>query len=128
MMFERIHHVEIVTSDIDRSAKFYTDILGFKVTLRRKGQTPPIKEVVFLELNNTTIEMFWVENPAASSTEQWQLGYRRIALEVKDIDRAVEYLKVKGVKMATDIRELDIARLVAIEDPDGLPIEIVQWK
>lgn len=127
-MFERIDHVEVITSDMESSIEFYTDILGFKVKRRRRVQKPPMEEVAFLELNNMTIEMFSMKDAAPPSKEQWQIGYRRIALEVKDIDKAVGYLKAKGAKIVTDIRDLDMARLAVIEDPNGLPIEIVQWR
>ncbi|MFC2032491.1 VOC family protein [Chloroflexota bacterium] len=126
-MFKKIDHVEIVPRDLERSIKFYTKILGFKVKLRRNVGKPPLEEVVFLELNGTCIELFSVQNPAPPSTEQWQLGCRKIALEVEDIDKAVEYLKTKGVKISLDPVALDTVKLAVIEDPDGLPIELLQW-
>jgi catechol 2,3-dioxygenase-like lactoylglutathione lyase family enzyme len=33
-MFKRIDHVEIVTAELERSVRFYTDVLGFKVRAR----------------------------------------------------------------------------------------------
>ena len=34
MIFKRIDHVEIVTDQLDRTEKFYTEVLGFSVKAR----------------------------------------------------------------------------------------------
>ena len=34
MIFKRIDHVEIVTDQLDRTVKFYTEVLGFTVKAR----------------------------------------------------------------------------------------------
>ena len=34
MIFKRIDHVEIVTDQLDRTEKFYTEVLGFAVKAR----------------------------------------------------------------------------------------------
>ena len=61
---------------------------------------PPLKEIVYLELNGTVVELMSVQNPASLSEEPWQVGYRMIALEVEDMDRAIEYLKGKLVEIS----------------------------
>ena len=35
-MFKRIDHVEIVTEELERAVRFYTDVLGFKVRARER--------------------------------------------------------------------------------------------
>ena len=37
----RIGHVGILVSDFERSFKFYTEVIGCKVTNRRKAATAP---------------------------------------------------------------------------------------
>lgn len=125
-MFKRIDHVEIVPSNFERSLKFYTEILGFKIQRRGKMDRPPIEEVAFIELNGTVIEMFSVKNPAPVSVEPWRIGYRRIALEVEDINRVVEYLKAKGVEVHPRPAVSGTSRLAEAKDPDGLSIELTQ--
>src|SRR5215469_4328408 len=103
MMFKRIDHVEIVTDQLDRTEQFYTEVLGFTVKARdrieRSGLGVPI-DLVYLELGGTTVELITYEgaevDPAPSKEH---LGYRMIALEVEDMDRAAEYLKGKGVEI-----------------------------
>jgi catechol 2,3-dioxygenase-like lactoylglutathione lyase family enzyme len=45
IQLKRIGHVGILVSDFERSFKFYTEILGCKVTSRR--QSPDGSEVAF---------------------------------------------------------------------------------
>jgi len=125
-LFKRIDHAEIVPSDFERAIDFYTGILGFKIQSRWKVERPPLEEIAFIELGGTLIEMFSVKAPAPVSTEQWQVGCRRIALEVEDMDRAVEYLKSKGVEISRKPVTVGTLRLAGITDPDGLSIELLQ--
>ena len=127
-MFKRIDHVEIVPSDLERTLNFYIEILGFKIQMRLKLERPPLEEVVFIELGDTSIELFSVKEPAPISIEPWQVSCRRIALEVEDMDKAIEYLKAKGVEISSGpvaVENLRV-RVAAIKDPDGLPIELIQ--
>ncbi len=125
-MFKGIDHVEIVPSDFERTLNFYTEILGAKIQWRRKSERPPMQELVFLELGDTLIEMFSVKSPAPISTEPWRVGYRRIALQVEDMDKAIEYLKAKKVEISSGPVAVENLRVAGIKDPDGLSIELVQ--
>ena len=126
-MFKRIDHVEIVPSDLERTLNFYTQILGFKIKERREASRPPMQEIVFIELNDSMIEMISVKDPAPLPADPWHVSYRRIALEVEDMDKAIEYLKGKGVKISREPSTLATSKRAEIEDPDGLSIELRQW-
>jgi glyoxylase I family protein len=126
-MFKRIDHTEIIPRDFEKAIDFYTNVLGFKVRMRQKASAPPLEEVAYLELNGTTVEMLSVKAPAPAPADPWQAGYRMIALEVDDMEQAVEYLKVKGVEITWGPMTLGTSKRAEIKDPDGLPIELRQW-
>jgi len=126
-MFKRIDHVEIIPRDFERTIDFYTKILGFKIKIRRRVDKPPLREIAYLELKDTVVEIMWVENPAPPSSNPWQVGYPRFALEVEDMDKAIEYLKNRGVKISLGPVNLGNSKRAEIEDPDGLSIELRQW-
>ena len=125
-MFKRIDHVEIVPGNFERSLGFYTEILGFKIQSRRKVERPPLQEIAFIELGGTLIEMLSVKSPAPVSTEPWQVGCRKIALEVEDMDKALEYLKTKGVEISQQPASGGTSKSAQIKDPDGLSIQLLQ--
>lgn len=126
-MFKRIDHVEIIPGNTDITINFYTHILNFKIKERKKVDRPPMQEVIFLELNDTTIELISVQNPAPISADPWQIGYRMFALEVEDMDEAITYLKSKDVVISMEPVNLGKSKRAEIKDPDGLTIELRQW-
>ncbi len=101
-MFKRIDHIEIIPQNLEKTLEFYTDILGFKIKQRQKVEVPPLEEIVYIELNGSVIELIKVKNPVSAPQNPWQSGYRMIAIEVEDMDKAVKYLTSKGVGITWD--------------------------
>ena len=126
-MFKRIDHVEIIPCDFERAISFYTGILGFKIKQQQRVDAFPLEEVAYLELNGTVLELMRVKDPVLARTDQWQTGYRMIALEVEDMGKAVEYLAAKGVTVTWGPVVLGKSIRAEIKDPDGLGIELRQW-
>lgn len=126
-MFKRIDHVEIIPLDVEKTISFYTNVLGFKIKERRKVQMPPLEEVIYLTLNDTMIEILSVKGVTPASAKPWQAGYRMLAIEVEDMDKAVEYLKSKGVEISRPPVNLGKSKRGEIKDPNGLSIELRQW-
>ena len=129
-MFKRIDHLELLTANPAREIAFYTEVLGFRVRARdRVPQTPmgPL-ELVYLELGGTTVElMCYPEAKLERRPPAETLGYRMMALEVEDMDRALALLKKHGVEASWGpIRRPTYAR-AEIRDPDGNAIELRQW-
>jgi glyoxylase I family protein len=130
-MFKRIDHIELLTAAPQRSIAFYVGALGFRE--RERGRIPETPsgplELVNLELGGTTIEVMCypeAQSIPPRSTEQ-RLGWQCLALEVDDIDRALDILEKKGVGVAWGpVKRQDYAR-AEIRDPDGNPIELRQW-
>jgi glyoxylase I family protein len=127
-MFKRIDHVEIVPSDVGRSLDFYQKILGFKLRNRVQVNAPPMKEVIYLVLGDTMIEVISAEGPSKNPEESWQVGYRAIALEVEDMEKAVTFLRGKGIEISRGPVDLGTSIRGEIRDPDGLIIELRKWK
>ena len=127
-MFKRIDHVELIPKDIEKSIKFYTEVLQFSLTERQSIEgAGPLKEYVYLELGDTRIELVSYENPAPVTADAPHVGYRAIAIEVDDMDATIALLKEKGVALTSGPMDLGNSITAEICDPDGLPIELMQW-
>ena len=126
-MFKRIDHVEIITSNFEKTLAFYTNILGFKVGDSKPINKPPLLEVVYIKLGDTVIELISADKPEARPKNFWHVGYCRIALEVEDMEKSIAYLKSKGVKITVPPANLGNSLRAEFEDPDGLSIELRQW-
>jgi glyoxylase I family protein len=131
MIFKRIDHVEIVTDQLDRTEKFYTKVLGFAVKARdrieRSGLGVPI-DLVYLDLGGTVVELISYKDAAIEPAPQNEhLGYRMIALEVDDMQKATDYLRTKGVDIVWGPRVRETYSRAEICDPNGYHIELRQW-
>ena len=123
-MFKRIDHVEIVTDQLERTEQFYTDVLGFTVKLRdrieRSGLGVPI-DLVYLDLGGTVVELISYKGASGDPAPQnARLGYRMIALEVDDMQKATDYLKTKGVEIVWGPRVRETYLRAEICTPAGI--------
>lgn len=131
-MFKKIDHVEIVTHRLDRAVNFYTDVLGFKMKLTQRIDPSSLGvpiNIVYLQLGESAVELIAYQGAAiAPAPAGEQLGYRMMAIEVEDMDKAVAYLRAKGVEISWGPRVFDNRYARAeIRDPNGYRIELRQW-
>jgi catechol 2,3-dioxygenase-like lactoylglutathione lyase family enzyme len=100
---KRIGHVGLLVSDFERSFRFYTEVLGCKVTNRRKSADGA--ETAFLRFDDMHHD--FVLSSAPSGVDVTAAGPRerliqQIAFEVEDRDaflKALAHLHAKGVKL-----------------------------
>jgi len=101
-MIGRLNHVAIATSDLEKSAAVYRDLLGAKVSepqaLPENGVT-----VVFVELPNTKIELLQplgVNSPISAFLAKTPAGgMHHVCYEVDDILAARDALKAAGARV-----------------------------
>lgn len=129
-MFKRIDHVELVTRDAAAAISFYTEVLGFRLRARdRVAETPlgPL-ELAYLELGGTTVElMSYPEAQPAPAQGGEHLGYRMMALEVEDMQKALAHLRARGIEPSWGPKSRPSYARAEIRDPEGNGIELRQW-
>ncbi len=124
-MIKSIEHVAVVTTDVERAARFYTEVLGFREVGRL--ETSHSGTIVFVSLNGTQVELFGGGKPRGSEQAERTVGYTHIALRVEDIDGEYARLKALGVRFHMEPATVDAGLRVAFfRDPDGNPIELFQ--
>jgi lactoylglutathione lyase len=126
----RFLHTMLRVGDLDRSIKFYTEVLGMKL-LRQKDYPDGRFTLAFIgygdESENTVIELThnW-------DTNSYDLGsgYGHIALEVDDVYQATEEIRKRGAKILRDAGPMNAGSTIIafVEDPDGYPIELIGKK
>lgn len=127
MKLEGMHHIAIICSDYERSKKFYTSVLGFKIEQEVYREERQSYKLDLLLDGKYMIELFSFPNPPARPSRPEAAGLRHIAFSVKDIDECVAHLKKHAID-AEPIRtdEYTGKRFTFFADPDGLPIELYE--
>ena len=124
----RVLHTMIRVGDLDRSIKFYTDVLGMKL-LRRKDYPDGKFTLAFVGYGPET------EHAVVELTYNWGVGkydlgnaFGHIALEVDDAYKACEDIKKRGGKVTREAGPMKHGSTVIafVEDPDGYKIELIQ--
>ena len=130
-MFKRIDHVEIVTDQLNRTVRFYTDVLGFREKARDRIESSGLGvsiDLVYLDLGGTVVELISYEGASVDpAPEKEHLGYRMIALEVDDMQKTIADLKSKGVDVVWGPRMRETYSRAEICDPNGYRIELREW-
>ena len=126
-IFKKIDHVEIVPSDFEKSLAFYRDVLGFTAGERHEINMAPLREIIYLSLGDTVLELLSVENPERPPKTPWRVGYRMMAIEVEDMEEALSFLAERDILPQWGPVDLGGTKRAEISDPDGLGIELRQW-
>ncbi len=129
-MFKRIDHVELVTDQPERAVRFYTEVLGFRLRHTDRVPSTPMGplDLAYLDLGGTTVElMSYPERSPERPPAGERLGWRMMALEVEDMDRALAMLKAKGIEPSWGPVKRPTYARAEIRDPDGNGIELRQW-
>jgi catechol 2,3-dioxygenase-like lactoylglutathione lyase family enzyme len=141
-----LHHVGVTVADLDRSLRFYRDLLGVPVRERTEesggdlavitGMPDAHVRIADLELGDgRVIELLEYVAPAGSPLSQRTCdpGSLHIALAVDDLDAAAARLRAADVVLRSDPVTLADAgphwtgaRVVYTVDPDGVTVELVQ--
>jgi lactoylglutathione lyase len=124
----RMLHTMLRVGDLQKSLKFYTEVLGMRV-LRQNDYRDGKFTLAFVgygdESDHTVLELThnW-------DTNKYDLcnAYGHIAVEVDDAYKACAEVKKRGGKVAREAGPMKHGTTVIafVEDPDGYKIEFIQ--
>jgi methylmalonyl-CoA/ethylmalonyl-CoA epimerase len=100
-MVNKVDHIGIAVKDLDSTIKFYEDILGIKCINTEVVEEQKVK-VAFLPIGDTEVELLESteeDGPIAKFIEKKGEGMQHMAYRVDDIEKAIEELKEKGIRM-----------------------------
>jgi catechol 2,3-dioxygenase-like lactoylglutathione lyase family enzyme len=112
----QIDHISVLITDVERSRRFYRDLLGLK-----EIQKPRTFDFVVLwfELGNQQLHLLRKDRPDAVSP-------RHFALRVADAHAARLFFQERGIT-PEETTPIPGADRFFISDPDGNRLEVIQW-
>ena len=124
----RILHTMLRVGDLDRSIRFYTDVLGMR--LLRKSDNPSQKYTLAFvgyadESQSAVLELTY--NYGVGSYEPGT-AYGHVAIEVDDAAAACAAVKAKGGNVTREAGPVKGGTTVIafVQDPDGYKIELIE--
>jgi catechol 2,3-dioxygenase-like lactoylglutathione lyase family enzyme len=139
----RLTHVGICVSDLDRSLRFYRDVLGCTEVGRLELSGEPTATLngwpdvhlraIYLERDGWRLELMefpvpgWVGPQAPRPMNQ--VGLTHLSFRVADLDAVCAQIQAAGGGLLPDTRlELPrtATRVIMAFDPDGLRLELIQ--
>jgi lactoylglutathione lyase len=126
----RILHTMLRVGDLDRSLRFYTEVLGMRL-LRRNDYPDGKFTLAFVgygEESDTAV----LELTYNWGVDKYELGtaYGHVAIAVDDAYKACEEVKRRGGKVTREAGPMKHGTTVIafVEDPDAYKIELIQRK
>jgi catechol 2,3-dioxygenase-like lactoylglutathione lyase family enzyme len=134
-------HTGFVVRDVEKSSRFYQDVIGLEVVRTADRDGGPISQVVGYENthlkvvllnmgNGHTLELIQYIRPAGAerpTEERNVLGASHIAFRVDDIEGTFRHLVKSGMQKLNPPVEIAPGRKGCyLQDPDGNWVEIIE--
>jgi lactoylglutathione lyase len=124
----RLLHTMLRVGDLDRSVKFYTEVLGMK--LLRTTDRPDQKYTLAFVGYDAEDRASVLELTYNYGVEKYDLGsaYGHIAVAVDDAARACAEVKKRGGRVTREAGPVKggTSVIAFVEDPDGYKIELIE--
>ena len=124
----RILHTMLRVGNMERSVKFYTEVLGMKVL--RITDRPEHKYALTFVGYDDESRAAVLELTYNYGVDKYDLGsaYGHVALEVDDAAKTCEAVRAKGGKVTREAGPVKGGTTVIafVEDPDGYKIEFIE--
>tara|TARA_B100001750_G_C14919699_1_gene308758 strand:+ start:38 stop:475 length:438 start_codon:yes stop_codon:yes gene_type:complete len=140
-MIKDVRHMGIVVSDMEKSLKFYRDLLGLKVKSLVDEEGEFLDNMLAHENVKNKVAKLYAKNGNAlvelidsksygnkKDRDFFTIGASHFALTVDDLNETYDYLIKNGVKFTAPPQQSPdgFAKVTFCEDPDGTLIELVE--
>ena len=123
-MVKKLLHTRYRVNDLERTVRFYVDVLGLKEVRRHKS--PRGSELVFLQTPGSE-ELLELCCYPASGPVQVQTDLTHLAFEVDSMEAFGKHIEKLGVKFSDGPHlKPDGGGIAFIDAPEGYEIELIQ--
>jgi lactoylglutathione lyase len=121
---KKLLHTRYRVNDLERTIKFYKDVLGLEEI--RRNKSPRGSELVFLKAQESD-ELIEITYFPGSGPVQVQPDLTHLAFEVDDLENFGKHLASLGLKFSDGPTKSSTGSVFAfIDAPEGYEIELIQ--
>jgi catechol 2,3-dioxygenase-like lactoylglutathione lyase family enzyme len=138
-------HVTLAVTDLDAAKRFFA-LLGFEESQAVVVSGPSMS--AYMGIDGWESDHVTMRHAKASTHQEVQLlrfrspkiqvdtetgnlartGFNHVCFRIDDLDATLDELRANGVSIRNDLLEFHDRRLIFIDGPDGVVIELAQWK
>ncbi len=129
----RVSHISVQVADLDATERWWTAHFGFQPIMRRDLGGAEFEAVT--QVPGATSRMLRGIVAPSAVLQFFEHSWREvtapsvlISFEVRDAAEAHRCLAAAGVACQSEPVEFDNSWAFTASDPNGLPIELIQWK
>jgi methylmalonyl-CoA/ethylmalonyl-CoA epimerase len=132
MKVTKIDHLGIAVKDIAKAKTLFRDVLGLNLVGSETVEEQKVITEIFSigEVGVELLESISPDGPIARFIEKRGEGFQHLAVEVDDLENAIEELKAKGIRLIDEQpREGVSGTRIAFLHPEstfGLLIELIE--
>ena len=140
-MIKDVRHIGIVVTDMEKSLKFYRDLLGLKIKSLVDEEGQFLDNILAHENVKNKVAKLYAKNGNAlvelidsksygnkKDRDFFTIGASHFAFTVDNLEKTYDYLVKNGVKFTAPPQQTSdgFAKVTFCEDPDGTLIELVE--
>jgi catechol 2,3-dioxygenase-like lactoylglutathione lyase family enzyme len=137
-------HTGITVSDLERSTRFYREVLGFEVSPpvrvsgpffeKVTGVAGCVIDVAFARGAGHIVELLCYRNPCDRKTSTLRAcdpGFWHLCFKVRDLEHVIRSIRTGGFEALSSIQTatdppVKGLRVVYVRDPDGVTLELIE--
>lgn len=133
MHVKKVDHIAMLVEDMESLLHVFTEVFNLKVSKRMEFPQGKIK-VAFLDLGELQLEVIQPtgpDTPFARHMETKGQGLHHLALEVDDIEVALQTAREVGLKLEDEVPRPGVGGQIAYLNPEttsGIYLQFVQVK
>lgn len=131
-MLQKLDHIGIAVKDLDQAMKLYREAFGIEPDLVYESSYTKAK-IAFFPVGDVRIELIQPVNPESvvgRFLEKKGEGIHHVSYRVKDVDRSLAELEMKGVqlidKKSRKVRENERVAFLHPKSTNGVLVELIQ--
>ena len=124
MRFRGVNHLALVSSNMDRTVRFYTQVLGLRLVRAQRNDDDPNSRHYFFDLGGGNLIAFF-DFPDSQPGKVGRGTMHHVAFTVDSVEALATLqkdLRQKGIEVS-DVVDHDFIRSIYFRDPDNILLE-----